>query len=79
MRQDKDDLLFVVTEQKGEVAMLLTLKKGGFFMNEDAREQLQALWKAPGVYVSNMLRFIPQMAQQLEKGEIWVIGMKIRR
>ncbi|RZL13954.1 MAG: hypothetical protein EOO62_06730, partial [Hymenobacter sp.] len=67
MRRDKDDFLVVVTEHSGDVAMLFITKKGELFINEDAREQLQRVWDAPGVYLSNMLRLIPTMAQQLAK------------
>lgn len=79
MRRDKDDFLFVATEHSGEVAMLFLTKKGELFINEDARQQLQLAWKAPGVYVGNMMLMIPAMAQQLEQGEIWVTGVKTKR
>ncbi len=79
MRRDNDELLVAVTERAGDVAMLLITKKGEFFMNEEARERLQQVWKAPGVYLGNMLLMIPTMAQQLEQGEIWVTGIKTQR
>ncbi|RZK23992.1 MAG: hypothetical protein EOO56_03135 [Hymenobacter sp.] len=79
MRRDKDDFLVVVTEHSGDVAMLFITKKGELFINEDARQQLQLAWPAPGIYFANMLRLIPSMAQQLASGEIWVTGVKIQR
>ncbi|RZK17710.1 MAG: hypothetical protein EOO56_17385 [Hymenobacter sp.] len=79
MRRDKDDFLLAITEHSGDVAMLFYSKKGELFMNEDAREQLQLAWKVPGVYTGNMMLMIPQMAQQLAQGEIWVTGVKIQR
>lgn len=79
MRRDKDDFLVVITENSGDVAMLFYGKKGELFINEDAREQLQLAWNAPGAYLANMLLMIPQMAQQLANEEIWVTGVKIQR
>ena len=77
MLRDKDDFLIVVTEHSGDVAMLLIDKKGQLFINEEGRKHLRRKWKSPGVYTNNMLLFIPQMAQQLHGGEIWVMGVKI--
>ena len=77
MLWDKDDFLIVVTEHTGDVAMLLIDKKGQLFINEEGRKHLRRKWKSPGVYANNMLLFIPQMAQQLHGGEIWVTGVKI--
>ena len=77
MLRDKDDFLIVVTEHSGDVAMLLIDKKGQLFINEEGRKHLRRKWKSPGVYANNMLLFIPQMAQQLHGGEIWVLGVKI--
>jgi hypothetical protein len=76
MRRDKDEFLFVVTENRGKVAMLLMSDKDELFINELAREKLQMLWHFEGVYVNNMKLFIPLMAEQLEAGEIAVTGVK---
>lgn len=77
MLHDKDDLLLVVTEHTGDVAMLLINKKGKLFINEAGRAELRRVWKTPGVYMNNMLLFIPQMATQLRSGELWVTGVRI--
>ena len=77
MVQDKDDYIFSVAEKAGEVAMVLIEKSGQIYINEQARERLQALW--PAAYESNMRMFIPAFAQQLKAGEIPVNGVKTVR
>ncbi|MGI4870290.1 MAG: hypothetical protein ACRYFX_03820 [Janthinobacterium lividum] len=76
MRRDKDEMLLVVTEMQGGVAMLLLDNKGQLFINEVARQELQRYWSHPGAYAHNMQLLLPQMAQQLAAGAIWVSGMK---
>ena len=76
MRRDGDEFLFVVTENNGDVAMLLMTDKDELFVNELAREKLQLLWKSEGVYANNMKLMIPLMAEQLEAGDLAVTGVK---
>ena len=76
MMRDKDEFLFVVTENCGDVAMLLMTDKDEFFINELAREKLRQLWHNKGVYERNMKQFLPFMAEQLEAGELPVTGVK---
>ncbi len=77
MEQDKDDYLFAVTENGGEVAMVLIEKSGQVHINERARERLKGLW--PAAYESNLKRLIPAFAEQLRGGEIPVNGVKTVR
>ncbi len=76
MLQDQDEFLFVVTENRGQVAMLLMTDKGELFINELAREKLRQLWHHEGVYENNMKQFLPIMAEQLAGGDIAVTGVK---
>ena len=76
MIADQDEFLFVVTENRVDVAMLLMTNKNELFINELAREKLQQLWHNEGVYESNMKQFIPVMAEQLAGGDIAVTGVK---
>lgn len=76
MRQDRDEFLFVLTENRGKVAMLLITNQDELFINELAREQLQLRWKSKGVYANNMKLMIPLMAEQLQAGELAVTGVK---
>jgi hypothetical protein len=78
MLRDKDEFLFVVTEHSGDVAMLLMTNKGPLFINEQAREQLQSLWKK-GAYEFNIRVLLPSMAAQLAGGDLWVNGVKTMR
>jgi hypothetical protein len=48
--------------------MALIEKAGQVYINEQAREKLEALWL--GAYESNMKKMIPIFAKQLAKGEI---------
>lgn len=77
MRRDKDDFFLAVNERDGEVALLLLDKKGQPFVNEQARRELRRRWGAPGVYASNMLLFIPDMARELAGDTIWTMGVKV--
>jgi hypothetical protein len=71
---DQDDYIFAVTENSGHVAMVLIEKSGQVYINEQAREKLQALW--PVAYTSNMKKLIPAFAQQLHQGELPINGVK---
>jgi hypothetical protein len=71
---DRDDYIFAVTENSGHVAMVLIEKSGQVYINEQAREKLQALW--PVGYTSNMKKLIPAFAQQLRQGELPINGVK---
>jgi frataxin-like iron-binding protein CyaY len=74
MAEDKDDYIFAVTENSGEVAMILIEKSGQVHINEQARERLKALW--PAAYQSNLKTLIPEFASQLNEGEIPINGVK---
>jgi hypothetical protein len=71
---DRDDFIFTVTENSGDVAMVLIEKSGQVYINEQARERLQALW--PMAYKSNIQKLIPAFAQQLHEGELPINGVK---
>ncbi len=74
MTKDKDDYIFAVTENSGDVAMVLIENSGKIHINEQAREKLQTLW--PAAYDSNMKRLVPVFAKQLSEGEIPINGVK---
>jgi hypothetical protein len=75
MAQDQDAFLFAITENSGQVAMVLIEKSGRVHVNEKARERLKGLW--PAAYESNMKKLIPAFAEQLAEGEIAVSGVKV--
>lgn len=74
MARDKDDYIFAVTENSGDVAMVLIEKSGAVYTNEQARERLKALWQA--AYKSNMQELIPVFARQLNNGDLPINGVK---
>jgi len=74
MTEDNDDYIFAVTENGGDVAMVLIEKSGQAHINEQARERLKALW--PAAYESNMRMLIPAFAEELNEGEIPINGVK---
>ena len=77
MAQDKDEFIFAVTINGGDVAMVLIERSGHVHINEQARRQLKGLWH--GAYEGNIKRLIPTFAKQLEEGEIPVSGVKTVR
>ena len=74
LKADRDEFVFVVTENSGDVAMLLIMPDKTVYINEKAREKLSALW--PGRYNTHIARLIPMMAEQLANGIISVNGFK---
>ena len=76
MHKDKDDFVFVVTENNGNVSMVLINKHDELFINEIARNQLRTLWKKG--YKHNLKILIPRMAKELDGGAISVNGVKFK-
>ena len=72
--RDNDDFLFSVTENDGDVAMILLEKSGEFHINEQARGRLKELWL--DAYESNLKMLIPSFAAQLVKHELPINGVK---
>lgn len=74
MNNDKDDYIFAVTENSGDIAMILIEKSKRVYINEDAKDKLKSLW--PIAYESNIKQLIPMFAKQLSEGEIPINGVK---
>lgn len=53
----------VVTENSGDVAMVVITKEQKIYFNEEAKEQLKLFWKKQ--YSYNIKQLIPLMSQQL--------------
>ena len=73
--KDNDCYLFSVTENNGDVAMVLIEKAGQVNINEQARDKLKSLW--PGAYERNIEQMIPMFAKQLSQGEMPINGIKM--
>ena len=79
MYRDKEEFLFVVTENNGDVAMLLITERDELIINENARHILQLLWNVKDIYKKNIERLLPVMAEQLENGILSVNGVKTQK
>jgi hypothetical protein len=77
MRKDKNDLVFVVTENNGHAAMVIITKKEELLINEPARAYLQKIWQKN--YDANILRILPSMAEELNNGFFSVTGVFVLR
>ena len=75
-REDNDAYFFAVTEHTNDIAMLLIDEHENVHINEAARSLLKQLWR--DAYPKNMQVLIPQMAEELGAGRIFVAGVKVR-
>ena len=75
LKADQDEFVFAVTENRGNVAMLLITKNKTVYVNEEARTKLAEKW--PQTYHTNMKQLIPSMAKELAKNILAVTGVKI--
>ena len=74
LKADRDEFVFAVTENSGDVAMVLITADKTVYINEDATEQLAKEW--PIAYKTNIKRLIPMMAEDLANNIISVNGVK---
>lgn len=72
---DREDYVFVVTENSGHVAMVLIAKDKTLYINEEAREKLSMLWKLN--YENNMRILIPKIVEDLDSGFLSVNGVVV--
>jgi hypothetical protein len=71
--EDKYEFLFAVNENSDDVAMVLILPDKSVYINEKAREKLQAIWRQ--AYEGNIKHLIPIMATELANDSIAVNGV----
>lgn len=75
-RDDGDKYMFVIAEKSNEVAMMLIDENDEVHVNEDARTLLMKLWQGE-IYQSNIRLFMPDMVNELDKGNHYFVGVKI--
>jgi hypothetical protein len=75
LKRDKEDVVFVVTENNGNVAMVLITRDKTVYVNEDARQELMKIWQAH--YTSNLEMLFPSMVKDLMDGFCAVTGVKV--
>lgn len=75
LKSDREQFVFAVTENSGDVAMVLITPDKTIYVNEEAREKLSEFWiKA---YKHNINQLIPMMAENLANDIISVTGVKM--
>lgn len=74
LKSDCDEFVFAVTENSGDVAMVLITEERTIYVNEEAREKLSEFWTK--AYKNNINRLIPMMAEDLANDIISVNGVK---
>ena len=74
LKADHDEFVFAVTENSGDVAMVLITKEKTVYTNEDAKEKLVEFW--PKTCNTNIKHLIPMMAEELANNIIAVNGVK---
>ena len=74
--EDHDEYLFVITEEANEIAMMLIDENDTVHVNEDARALLMKLWQGE-VYQSNVRLFMRDMVSELDKGNLYFMGVKV--
>jgi hypothetical protein len=72
-KEDQNDYILSVTENSGDVAMVLVDDKNTLFVNNEARAQLQIIWKDK-VYSKNIIKLVPSIADSLNNGLLFHCG-----
>jgi hypothetical protein len=75
LKRDREDVVFVVTENTGDVAMVLITRDKTVYINEDARQELMKIWQAN--YAKNLEMLLPSMVKDLIDGFVAITGVKI--
>lgn len=75
--EDGDKYLFVIAEKPNEIAMMLIDENDEVHVNEEARALLMNLWQGEN-YKNNVLLFMPDMANELDKGNHYFAGVKVQ-
>ena len=75
LKKDKEDFVFVVTVNNGDVAMLLITNKDELYINEKARKQLKAFLGKN--YKTNIEMLLPTMVNDLSNDYFSLTGVKI--
>lgn len=76
--EDGDKYMFVIAEKSNEIAMMLIDENDEVHVNQDARALLMKLWQGE-IYKSNIRLFMPDMVNELDKGNHYFVGVKIKK
>jgi hypothetical protein len=75
LKADHEDYVFIVTENSGDVAMVLISKNKTVLVNENAREKLSELWLLN--YENNLKLMLPILAGDINDGFFGVTGVRM--
>ncbi len=75
LKSDRDQFVFAITENSGDVAMLLITPDKTIYVNEEGREKPSQFWTK--AYENNINRLIPMIAENLANDIISVNGVKM--
>ena len=75
LKRDKEDVVFVLTENTGDVAMVFITRDKTVYINEDARQELMKIWQAN--YANNLEMLLPIMVKELMNDCFAVTGIKV--
>ena len=78
MIRDKEDFLFVVTENSGDVAMVMIMADKTLYINEKARNQLRELWPLTA-YKTNIEMLLPKMVKEVANDILSVTGVSMTK
>lgn len=73
LKKDKNNFVFVLTVNKGDVAMVLITDKDELYINEQAREHLQSIWEHQ--YENNIRTIMHTMVNFLANDCLAVMGI----
>ena len=74
--EDGDKYMFVIAEKSNAIAMMLIDENDEVHVNEEARALLMKFWKGEN-YKNNILLFMPDMTNELDKGNHYFVGVKV--
>lgn len=75
LKDDCESFVFVVTENSGDIAMIMIDQNKTVYVNEEARAKLSELWMKN--YIKNMKFLISRMADDIDYASISIIGFVI--
>ncbi len=75
LKADREDILFVITEMAGEIAMVLIDKDRNIYVNEESKEYLLKIWTKN--YPKNMKFLIPGIADHINEAVFSITGVSV--
>lgn len=77
LKDDCESFVFVVTENSGDIAMIMIDQNKTVYVNEEARAKLSESWMKN--YIKNIKLLISRMADDIDYASISIIGCVIQK